>query len=76
MVADPSGLGFDLEVPVEIVIGSVPFKSVAQQYGMDQYIEPLPTDNPTGLYTETSTSQAPNPLLPSVRKYEGHLESS
>ena len=68
MVVDPSGLGFDLEVPVEVVIGSIPFKSVAQQYGMDQSIEPPPTVNPTGLYMETSTGQAPNPTLPSVRK--------
>ena len=68
MVVDPSGLGFDLEVPVEVVIGSVPFKSVAQQYGMDQSIDPPPTDAPTGLYTETSTGQFLNPLLPSVRK--------
>ena len=68
IVVDPSGLGFDLEVPVEVVIGSVPFNSVAQQYGMDQSIEPPPTDNPIGLYMETSTGHAPNPTLPSVRK--------
>ncbi|KAH3836787.1 arrestin domain-containing protein 3-like [Dreissena polymorpha] len=34
ITVDPSGLGFDLHVPVEVVIGSIPLRSVAQQHGL------------------------------------------
>lgn len=29
---DPSGVGLDLEVPLEVIIGTIPLASVVQQY--------------------------------------------
>ena len=48
MTVDPSGVGFDLEVPIEVIIGSIPFISVAQRYGFNvqtQVIESPPPGN-------------------------------
>lgn len=61
---DPSGIGFDLDVPLEVVIGSIPFASVAQQYGFNipASIEPAPSGAPTGLYTDTA--------MPRMRKHD------
>ncbi|XP_060557997.1 arrestin domain-containing protein 3-like [Ruditapes philippinarum] len=60
MNVDPSGLGFDLNVPVEVVIGSIPLASIAQQHGMtvpsapSQPLPPLPPGAPQGLYSDSS----------------------
>ncbi|XP_045216627.2 arrestin domain-containing protein 3-like [Mercenaria mercenaria] len=60
IVADPSGVGFDLEVPVEVVIGSIPLASVAEQHGFSlptqtQFdVPPPPVGAPQGLYADTS----------------------
>ena len=60
---DPSGIGFDLNVPVEVVIGSIPLASIAQQYGLNipSTIEPPPPGAPAGLYGDAS--------LPNIREY-------
>ena len=62
VTADPSGIGFDLDVPVEVVIGSIPLASIAQQYGLNipTTIEPPPAGAPAGLYGDAS--------LPNIRK--------
>jgi hypothetical protein len=60
MNVDPSGLGFDLNVPVEVVIGSIPLASIAQQHGMtvpsapSQPLPPPPPGAPQGLYSDSS----------------------
>lgn len=57
MVVDPSGPSFDLYVPLEVVIGSIPLAEIAQQHGMS--LPPLaskgqpPSGAPQGLYTES-----------------------
>ena len=71
MTVDPSGIGFDLDVPLEVVIGSVPFVSVAEQYGFSaqqQSIEPPPSDAPVGLYVDPATSHTPGLTVPNLRK--------
>lgn len=60
MTVDPSGLGFDLNVPVEVVIGSIPLASIAQQHGitlppappMSDPTLPPPPGAPQGLYSD------------------------
>ncbi|XP_045216633.2 arrestin domain-containing protein 3-like [Mercenaria mercenaria] len=63
MTVDPSGLGFDLNVPVEVVVGSIPLASIAQQHGMtlppppppqDPSLPPPPPGAPQGLYTDSA----------------------
>ena len=71
MTVDPSGIGFDLNVPVEVVIGSIPFSSIAQQYGFNvqQTIEPPPPGAPEGLYSDPNAGQAPGVSMPNMRKW-------
>ena len=61
MSVEPSGLGFGLHVPVEVVIGSIPLNAIAQQYGMtlpppppqpDPSLPPPPPGAPQGLYSD------------------------
>jgi hypothetical protein len=61
IIADPSGPGFDLEVPVEIIIGSIPLTSVAEQHGLSLSTQepmsvslPQPGNSLRGLYTDLS----------------------
>lgn len=68
MTVDPSGIGFDLNVPVEVVIGSIPFSSIAQQYGynVQQTIAPPPPGAPEGLYSDPNAGQAPGVSMPNM----------
>ena len=63
LTVDPSGVGFDLDVPLQVVIGSIPLASIAQQYGLNipTTIEPPPAGAPAGLYGDAS--------LPNIRKF-------
>ena len=75
ITVDPSGLGFDLDVPIEVVIGSIPFASVAQQYGFSVQppaIPPAP-GAPDTLYTDSSTGQAPGLTMPNMRMCDIHF---
>ena len=60
---DPSGIGFDLDVPVEVVIGSIPLASIAQENGLNipTTVQPPPPGAPAGLYGGAS--------LPNIRKF-------
>lgn len=42
IIVDPSGLGFDLYVPLEVVIGSIPLASIAQLHGLTLPSAPPP----------------------------------
>ncbi|XP_056022794.1 arrestin domain-containing protein 3-like [Ostrea edulis] len=55
LVIDPSGPAFDLEVPVEIIIGTIPLQSAVQQYQqMHSATAPsVPPAMPTPTYTES-----------------------
>lgn len=68
ITVDPSGIGFDLDVPVEVVIGSIPLASIAQQYGVNipQTIAPPPAGAPAGLYTDPSSNQTPGLAMPNL----------
>ena len=59
---DPSGIGFDLDVPVEVIIGSIPLAGIAQEYGLNipTTVEPPAPGAPAGLYGDAS--------LPNIRK--------
>ncbi|XP_052795627.1 arrestin domain-containing protein 3-like [Mya arenaria] len=78
VTVDPSGLGFDLHVPVEIVIGSIPLRNIAQQHGFAlppaqqpiQDLQPRPempppyVGAPKGLYSDTvMPSAVPNTVF-------------
>ena len=68
---DPSGIGFDLDVPLEVVIGSIPFARVAQQYGeviTQQPTAPPSLEAPDGLYTSSKTGEVPGITMPNLRK--------
>ena len=34
LVADPAGPGFDLEVPIEVTIGTIPYNNIQASFGM------------------------------------------
>ena len=66
MVVDPSGPAIDLYVPVEVVIGSIPLRQIAEQHGMVLPPPPPPPDPslpppapgvPAGLYTDANLPQ-------------------
>lgn len=54
---------YDLDILFEVVIGSIPFASIAQQYGSNipAAIEPAPSGAHTGLNMDTS--------MPRMRKH-------
>ncbi|KAK6174917.1 hypothetical protein SNE40_013476 [Patella caerulea] len=58
---DPSGAGMDLVVPIEIIIGTIPLRSVAQQYGVPAPMPAsiYPTDN-SNIAMNSITSEPPN----------------
>ncbi|XP_050403329.2 arrestin domain-containing protein 3-like [Patella vulgata] len=59
---DPSGIGFDLVVPINILIGSIPLQSVARQYGPPPPLPLPPTD-----YTNTGPNDIQlQPTMPSA----------
>ncbi|KAK6180269.1 hypothetical protein SNE40_012456 [Patella caerulea] len=57
---DPSGIAFDLVVPINILIGCIPLQSVARQYGLPRPLS-LP---PTG-----SNEMRLQPTMPSAPSY-------
>ena len=71
ITVDPSGIGFDLDVPVEVVIGSIPLASVAQQYGFNIQQPAIPSapGAPEGLYTDPTAGQTPGLAMPNMRMY-------
>ena len=76
---DPSGIGFDLDVPLEVVIGSIPFARIAQQYGeviTQQPTAPPPPGAPEGLYTSSNIGQTPGLAMPNLRKYATTVKST
>ncbi|KAL4228949.1 hypothetical protein ACF0H5_011989 [Mactra antiquata] len=58
IVVDPSGIGFALNVPVEVVIGSIPLATIAQQHGFV-----LPTA-PTAPLPQQGLNPNPKPAFP------------
>ncbi|XP_045187225.2 arrestin domain-containing protein 3-like isoform X2 [Mercenaria mercenaria] len=60
ITVDPSGAGFDLNVPLEVVIGSIPLSSIAEQHGMVLPQQPQATllqpspGAPKGIYSATA----------------------
>ncbi|XP_050403342.1 arrestin domain-containing protein 3 [Patella vulgata] len=58
----PSGLAFDLVVPIHILIGSIPLQSVARQHGPPPPLPLPPTD-----YSSTGSNTTPmQPTMPSA----------
>ena len=68
LVAEPSGPGFALNVPVEVVIGNIPFATVAQQHGMT--IQP---NAPLQSYAESAFGRV-NTLDDDEKNTTGNLE--
>ncbi|ESP05157.1 hypothetical protein LOTGIDRAFT_227836 [Lottia gigantea] len=63
MNVDPTGIGFDLSVPLEILIGTIPLQSVMQQYGFSSDAQGFtqPSTNTTSIPIEPSAPDMPPP---------------
>jgi len=71
MTVDPSGFSYDLNVPLEIIIGSIPLRSIAQAHNFALPFAPAP---PAGI---PQRSEMPPPYLGAPKGlYSDHVTPS
>ncbi|KAJ8304271.1 hypothetical protein KUTeg_017854 [Tegillarca granosa] len=67
---DPSGPAFDLLVPVDVTIGTIPLRQTLQQYGFQVPPAPHPPPSaPTLDYNDPTIAAPPNVAMPGMRRH-------
>ena len=64
LVVDPSGPAFDLEIPLEILVGTIPMRNVPSFFATETFCAPPQYNLSWGMNQEEPIQNQPGPYMP------------